>query len=130
MGRVLFSLCFSLIPLFLGICLPYVPLPGDVRLINLFWGVVYGAGLWAIHEALALPPSRVFLLFMFGWPLAVSGALFFIGSKLQETGHSRLRLMFVYIMIASSLAVTGLQRSLEPPFSKLPTFYKVLFTIY
>jgi hypothetical protein len=112
-------------------CLPYIPFPGDLRLINLFWGVVYGAGLWVIDGVVTLrQQSPVVLLYILAWPLAVSCGLFIIGNKLHQTSHSRLRLFLIWIMIASSLAVTRVDRSLQPPFSNLPTFYKICFTIY
>jgi hypothetical protein len=130
MRRILFSLCCSLIPFFLGIFLPYVPLPGGLRLANLFWDVVYGAGLWAIDWLVGFHPlSRVSLSWIFGWPIAVSFVLFFIGRNLYET-HPRLRFWSICTLIASALFVTRADRLLEPPFSHLPTFHGIFFAIY
>jgi len=131
MRKVLFSLCFSLITLFLGIGLPSVPFPGELRLINLPWGIVYGAGLWILDRFVSLrQPSPVGLLYVFGWPIGALCASFFIGTKLYETNHYRLRRVSIWILIISSLAVMEVDRSLKPPFSNLPTFYRMLFTVY
>jgi hypothetical protein len=48
MRKLVFSLSLSVVPLFLGVFLPYVPFPGDVRFVNMPWGVVYGAGFFLI----------------------------------------------------------------------------------
>jgi hypothetical protein len=130
MRKLVFSLWFSLMPLFLGICLPFVPFPGDVRLVNLLWGVVYGAGFFAIDVFGAFhptQPSSAVSFAFFVWPLVVSGALFVVGRRLYQANSSRLRLLSVSILLLSSLAVTTWGNSLQ---SSLPTFTKYYFVFY
>src|SRR5262245_56826272 len=101
MRRVLFSFSFALIPFFSGICLPYVRFPGDVRLANLLWGVVYGAGFFAIDWFGAFHPAHVSSAIWFAliaWPVAVSAALVMIGSRLHRTNRSRVRLLSICIL--------------------------------
>src|SRR4051794_19503380 len=120
MDRRLFSSSVSLLPLFLGIALPYVPLPGSVRLVNVFWGVVYGAGFFVIDWFGAFHPTQrspaVFFAFIV-WPVFVSGALFMIGNWLHRTTGSRLRLVSMCLLMASALALTTLDSALQ---SSLP----------
>jgi hypothetical protein len=133
MKKFLFASGFSLIPLFLGIGLPMVPLSGDTRLCNLFWEVVYGAALWVIDCFGALrteAPSPVVAFGLFGWPLVVSTGLFIIGLNLQHSRWVRLRRWAIYILIASAFPVIELDKLLKAPFGYVPTYYKFLFHVY
>ena len=130
MRKHLFSLWFSLLPLFLGVCLEYVPFPGDVRLVNLLWGVVYGAGFFGIDllgafHPTQLSPAVTFAFFI--WPLVVSGALFMIGRRLYQSNSSRIRLLSMCILMASALWVTTSDNALR---SSLPTFTRYFFMFY
>ena len=64
MRRVLFSLSFSTGSFFVGVGLPYCPLPNGLRLCNLFWSMIDGLGLWAIDETTGLSVDSRTLLFL------------------------------------------------------------------
>jgi hypothetical protein len=131
MRRNILSLVFALVPLFFGVALPYVEFPGNNRYLNLFWSPVYGFGLFALDRmAILRSRSPLALLGVIAWPIAVSCALFILGGKVQQGGHTRLRMISLCLLFASSCCIVGLQKSLQPPFSQVPTFYKIFFSIW
>jgi hypothetical protein len=121
----------SLGPYFLGVAFPYCPLPGGLRLLNLFWGVVDGLGLWAIDETVGLSmDSRLLILGVLVWPIAVSAAMFALGLKLLRTMHLRLRLFVISALVATAFLDVDLNRALQPPLSHLPTFHRLFFAVW
>jgi hypothetical protein len=130
MRRILVSLLFCFWPLFWGVFLPYVSFPGDLRLLNLFWSVVCGLGLWTIDETGGLSiVSPLLVLGVLVWPIAVSGAMFLLGWKLRQMS-SRVRLVLICALLASSLLVASVHAALQPPMSDLPTYYRQLAAIW
>jgi len=130
MRRLLISLLFCLWSFFLGVVLPYVPMPGGLRLLNFFWSVVFGLGLWIIDETVGLSmDSPLLILGVLVWPIAISGAMFLLGWKLQQMS-SRKRLILICALLASSLFVISDSAALRPPMSDLPTYYRQLFVIW
>ena len=124
MRRLLVSFLFCLWPLFWGVLLPYVQFPGGLRLLNLFWSVVCGLGLWTIDETVGLSiVSPLLVLGVLVWPIAVSGAMFLLGWKLRQMS-SAVRLVLICALLASSLAIVSVHSALQPPMSGLPTYYR------
>jgi hypothetical protein len=130
MRRLSVSLLFCLWPLFGGVFLPYVPFPGDLRLLNFFWSVVCGLGLWIVDETVGLSiVSPLLVLAALVWPIAVSGAMFLLGWKLRQMS-SRMRLVLICTLLASSLLIVSVHAALQPPMSDLPTYYRQLAAIW
>jgi hypothetical protein len=130
---VLFSLWFGLWPLFLGIFLPYVPFGGDRRLLNVFWSLLYGFGLWSIDHIVGLSNSTASSFLLFGgliWPTTVSLALFVFGWRLCRGDKRRMRATAVLVLAASSLAMVDLNLVYREPFSSLPTYFQLLSVVY
>ena len=101
MRKSAFSVCCGLWPFLFGICLPYFSLPSGLRLVNLFWSVVEGLGLWAIDETAGLNiQSRWLLLGLVVWPLVVSTTMLLVGRKLMRMS-SRARLITLLALLAS-----------------------------
>ena len=110
MRRIIVSLWFSFWPLLLGVLLPYFEFPGRLHLLNFFWGVVYGFGLWMIDKTVGLSiQSPLALLGLIVWPIVVSGAMFFVGWKLPQMS-SRMRLALESALLLSSLFVVNLDQ--------------------
>ena len=132
MRRTVFLLWLFLWPWFLGVVLPYCTFPGHIKLANLFWEVVYGLGLWAIDEAVGLSLGSRFLLFVgaFAWPVIISTIMVLLGLVLQKASLRKLQLTMALALIASSFLVTDLDRALHPPFSNLPTYYRLLGAVW
>lgn len=117
--------------LFMGVCLPYCPLPGKLRLLNLFWSSIDGLGLWAIDHTVGLSMhSRSLILGVFIWPLVVSILMFFCGQKLLHAKHPKTRLFVVSALLATAFLTTDLNRASRPPFLNLPTFYWLFFNVW
>jgi hypothetical protein len=130
MQRTFFALCFGFWPLLLGVFLPYFQLPGGLRLLNFFWSVINGLGLWAIDETVGLSiQSRLVILGVFVWPMIVSGAMFLFGFKLLRV-PPRARLVGIFALLASSLLTVNLSAAQHSPISHLPTFYRLFFAVW
>ncbi len=131
MRRLLFPLWFCLWPLFLGVFLPYCPLPGGVRLLNVPWEIVSGLVFWGIDETIGLSVrSRLLFAAAFYWPFVVSIAMCVFGCLLLKEGRRKLRLIFTIALIASSFFVVNLDRVCQPPILKLPTYYRLLAAVW
>jgi hypothetical protein len=131
MRTKLFPLWFCLWPCFLGVFLPYCTFPGGLKLLNVFWEGVYGLGLWGVDEAAGLSiQSRLLFLGVLVWPIAISTVLFIFGRKIQKINHRTLRPAMVLGLIASTFLVINLDRAQQPPFSNLPTFYRLFFIVW
>jgi hypothetical protein len=131
MRRTTFCLWFCLWPLFLGVCLPYLTFPGGHKLINIFWGSIYGLGLWGIDKTIGLSIHSPFVAVgVVIWPIVVSSLMFILGRKLVQMNHRWLQLAIVLALVVSSLLVINLQMALQPPFSNLPTFYRLFFAVW
>ena len=130
MRKIAFALGFGFWPLFLGVLLPYFPLPGGLRLINIFWSVVDGLGLLAVDVFAGLSvQSRLLILGAFVWPIVVSGTMFLFGLRLLGMS-SRVRLVVLCALLASSLFTLNLSAAQHAPISKLPTFYRPFFAVW
>jgi hypothetical protein len=117
--------------LFLGVCLPYCPLPKGVRLLNLFWSSIDGLGLWAIDQTVGLSiDSRVLLLGVLVWPILASSLMFILGLKMLRTEHLRLRLFVISAFAVTMFLTVDLNRAAQPPLSNLPTFYWLFFNVW
>jgi hypothetical protein len=131
MRRLLFPLWFCLWPLFLGVFLPYCPLPGGHRLLNLPWEIVSGLVFWGIDETIGLSvQSRLLFAAAFYWPFVVSIAMCVLGSLLQKASRRKLRLISAVALIASSFFVVNLDRAMEPPLSNVPTYYRLFAAVW
>ena len=131
MRRTSFLLWLFLWPLFLGIFLPYCPLPGGLRLLNIFWGTVYGLGLWGVDKTVGLSIQSSFVaLGVVIWPVIISAVLYVFGRRLQESSDGKVRSTIILALIVSSLPLVTLSKALQPPFSNLPTFYRLFFVVW
>jgi len=130
MRRTIVSLWFGLWPLLLGVFLPYFQFPARLKLLNFFWSVTYGFGLWAIDKTVGLRiQSPMITLGVIVWPIVVTGAMFFIGWKLPQMS-SGMRLFVISALLASSLLTVKLSRVQRSPMSNLPTFYRLFFVVW
>src|SRR3569623_402001 len=117
--------------LFLGVCLPYCPLPNGLRLTNLFWSSIDGLGLWAIDLTLGLSiQSRLLIFGVFVWPIAVAILMFILGLRLVYTKHFRIRWLVILALVATTLVTTDLDRTLQPPLSELPTYHRLFGAVW
>ena len=132
MRRLWFPLWFSLWPCFLGVFLPYLAFPGGVHLLNLFWESVYGLGLWGIDETVGLSiESRLLVLGLFVWPIILSTLMFKAGRALLKDSLGKIRLPIVIALIASSfIVIANPDRVGRPPFSRLPTYYRLFSAVW
>jgi hypothetical protein len=131
MREKIVSLLCAIVPIFLGIGLPYLDFPGHHRFVNPFWSTVYGCGLWILDKLGSLRiQSPLGPIGLFVWSLAVSAALFLFVSKLQQAGHTRVRWVSFCLLGASCFCIVGLQMSMQPPLSNAPTFYRLFFVIW
>jgi hypothetical protein len=130
MRKTAIALCFGFWPIFWGVFLPYFRLPGGLRLLNFFWSLINGLGLWAIDELVGLSiQSRLVILGAFVWPIIVSGTMFFFGWKLPQMS-SGMRLTVISALLVSSLLTVSLGAAQHPPLSNLPTFYRLFFAVW
>jgi CHASE2 domain-containing sensor protein len=105
--------------------LPYIPFPGG-HILNLFWDIVCGFGLWMIDETVGLSlNSRLLVIGALVWPIAVSVAMFLLGWKLQKISP-RMRLVLICALIASSLCIVSYERAMRPPMLYWPTYHRQL----
>jgi hypothetical protein len=131
MRRALFLLWFCLWPLFLGVWLPYLTLPGNLKLMNVLWGLVDGLGLWFVDKTVGLNIQSPFVaLGAFVWPVVVSSGMLILGRSLNRVQHRKLRSAVVAALIASSLLVVSLRRATHPPLSRLPMYYRLSFVVW
>lgn len=130
MRRLLVSIWFCIWPFFWGVFLPYVPFPGGLRLLNLFWSAVCGLGFWVMDEAGVLYMDSHFLVLgVLVWPVAVSGATFLLGWRLQQMS-AKTRLVLLCALLASSFLVVPVQLAMRPPMSDLPTYYRLFAAVW
>jgi hypothetical protein len=131
MRRVMFCLWFAIWPLVIGIVMPYVPISGNIRLINILWSIVYGAGFWIIANTNGLSMASPFLFFgFFVWPIAVSLVLFMFAWRLSRCHSRRICAVAALALVVSSFAVVSLDQLYINPFTYLPTFYQLVSVIY
>ena len=125
------SLVLTFVSFLFGVGLPYVEFSGQKRFLNLFWSSAYGLGLWSLDKTANLcGHSPISLLGVLGWPLVLACAIFFFCLSLQRSDKTRLRWVLFVLFCASSVCVVDLQKSLQPPLSQLPTFYRYFFVIW
>jgi hypothetical protein len=130
MRKTGFAILFGFWPLFWGVLLPYFRLPGGLRLLNFFWSIIDGLGLWAIDESVGLSiESRLVVFGVFVWPIAISVAMFLFGFKLLRVSPKILRAA-LSALLASSLLTVSLGAAQHPPISNLPTFYRFFFAVW
>jgi hypothetical protein len=100
MTRLPFKLFFAMWPLFLGVWLPYVPIAGGGRLINLLWSLIYGLGLvlcfyvFGDRHAIGLWGGLLFPLFLTAVLFWASGKLWDEANRYKDLG---LRDFFCYL---------------------------------
>ena len=127
MRRTIFFLWFCLWPLLLGVFLPYFEFPRRLHLVNLFWGTVYGLGLWAIDKTVGLSiQSRLVVLASLVWPVLISAAMSVFGWNLPKMSH-RMRLVSMSALLMSSLLTANLDGVLA---KCLPTYYRLMSVIW
>ena len=130
MNRWLARVLFSLGPLFLGVFLPYVPLFGFGRAVNLFWGTVYGFGLFVTE--LLCGNSIASPVVLFGallWPILVTVFLYVLSRKLVTGTRFRFHLSLALLFLSSFLTVSvGLLR--QQPFILIPTYWQLMWVIW
>jgi hypothetical protein len=130
MRKTAFAFGFGFWPLFLGVLLPYIPLPGGLRLLNIFWSVIDGLGLLTIDVSVGLSmQSRLLILGVLVWPIVVSGAMFLFGLRLFGMSF-RVRSVVLCALLASSLLTVNLSAAQHTPILKLPTFYRLFFAVW
>lgn len=130
MKKIAFCAFFGLWPLFLGVFLPYVSLPGGLRLLNILWSVADGLGLWIIDVSIGLSvQSRMLILGAFVWPVAVSAAMAFLGARLFDAS-SKTRIVAGCLLLASSLITVSLGSAQHALVAKYPTYYRLFFTTW
>jgi hypothetical protein len=132
--RFLFKLFCAVWPLFLGVFLPYVPIPGGGRLINLLWSLIYGLGLvlsfYVYGDAAGSHRPNLVLYGGLLFPLLLSAVLFWLSGKLWNTTNSVGRVWAAGLLLLSACCVVGLDRSAYPPFDVLPTYWRLMFIVY
>jgi hypothetical protein len=129
--RILLALWFGLWPLFWGVFLPYFQLPGRLRLVNFFWDAVCGIGLWLTDNTVGLSlDSRLLLgLGVLVWPIGVSMVMFLIGWLLDKITF-RMRFAVMCALLVTCLFTENLQTLMQPPWSNIPTYYRLFTAVW
>ncbi|MDE1161932.1 MAG: hypothetical protein PW792_08290 [Acidobacteriaceae bacterium] len=130
MKKAIFTIFFGIWPLFLGVFLPYVSFFGGLRLLNILWSIANGLGLWVIDASVGLSvQSKATVIGAFLWPIAVSAAMAFWGSRLFDMS-SKTRIVAVSLLLASSLFTVSLGSAQHAPAVKYPTYYRLFFAVW
>jgi hypothetical protein len=130
MSRVLFRTYFFLWPLFLGVFLPYLVLPTIGRVVNIFWGPVYGFGLLLSDSVFGNSIESPFLIFgVLLWPVFVSALLFVFGGLLERL-RNKTKVVAAVALFLSSLLSVGLNEMAMPPFNQVPTYWKLMTVVW
>lgn len=130
MNQYLFRFLFVALPLIGGVLLPLFKL-GSERLVNLFWGSIYGVGFYVggfVFGGLRSTPTMV--LGGLIWPLVVCLLLFWISGKLWHQNNVTVKNVSTVILILSLLVVITLARARTPPFSSFPLFTNFISAAY
>ena len=131
MSRFVFKLCFFVLPLLAGVFLPYVKLGMFGKFMNLFWGFIYGIGLFITDFApTGIKAPVQFAFGVVAWPLIVSWLLFWMSGKLLTIPGSTGRYVASIFLLLSLFSVVTLERSKASPFNSWPLFYNYLFVMY
>jgi hypothetical protein len=123
MNQVLFRSLFIVLPFFSGVFLPLLKFGGLGRLVNLFWGSVYGVGyLFTGYLFGGLRSRPTMILGGLLWPLVVCFLLFWISGKLWHQNSVTVKAVCVGGGVLSLFVVVTLARAETPPFSSFPIF--------
>jgi hypothetical protein len=123
MNQFIFRLLFVVLPLISGIFLPLFKFGSLERLVNIFWGSIYGLGYLLAGYLFGGLRSRLTLL-VGGliWPLLVCVLLFWISGRLWHQNSFALKVVSIVVLALSSFVVVTLARTSSPPFSSFPLF--------
>ncbi len=123
--RKLFRFWFVLWPLFLGVFLPYVPLPFFGHLQNLIWGFLYGFGLFLTDVTVGNSIVSKHLIFGFLlWPIMLTGMLFWLSGREMLRGPTGKAAGLVFITSFACLPVYS------QSISWLPTYWRLMFVVW
>jgi hypothetical protein len=141
MYQILFRVAFSLLPLIAGVVLPYIgpQLSWDWHFANLFWGAVYGLGLFMAslvapiysHVTPLDEWTRNAVLFgVLGWPILVTAVLYITSGVLWRYGTKRQKRFAVALLVLSLLVVVPLRSACPESLAWLPDYWCIMFVIY
>lgn len=126
-SRVLFSIFCA----FVGTMLPVIPVWGSMKIVNPFWDIFYGLGLFVggfLPGGLRSTPSLIFGVVI--WlPLATAAVFWLSGVVLHmKSGTAR----NVAVLCVALTFVINVDRALiqRPPYYKLPFFTNFLGVIH
>jgi hypothetical protein len=123
MSQFLFRFLFIALPLLSGVFLPLFKFGDLGRLVNLFWGSVYGLGYLVTGYVFGGLHSRPTLIVGgLVWPLVVCVLLFWCSGKLWHQNSATVKVVSGVIFLLSLFVVITLSRANTPPFSSFPLF--------
>jgi hypothetical protein len=122
MNQFLFRLVFIALPLISGVFMPLFKFGGIGRMVNLFWGSIYGLGYFVagyVFGGLRARPTLIFGGLV--WPLLVCVLLLWISGKLWHNSIT-LKTISTCVLVLSLFVVITLMRASSPPFSSFPLY--------
>jgi len=129
MGKFVFKTAFALLPLLSGVFLPYIQFGGLGKFLNLFWGTIYGLGLF-VGDSFFRVRSPYVILGAYVWPLVLSGLLFWLSGKVWQQSGPIGRFVTAALLFASLFVVITMSKSAQPPFYYWPMYYNLLSVHY
>ena len=127
MSEPVFKAAFAFFPLLSGVFLPYVQFGIFGRFMNLFWGTIYGLGLFVGNYVFSIRSPSNFISGGLVWPILLSGLLFWLSGKLWQQSGPIGRFVEAALLVASLFVVITMSKSAQPPFNSWPTYYNLLF---
>ena len=127
MSEFMFKAAFAFLPLLSGVFLPYFQFWSFGKFLNLFWGTIYGLGLFVGNYVFSIRSPSNFILGGFVWPILLSVLLFWLSGKLWQQSGLIGRFVGAALLVASLFLVITLSKSGQPPFNSWPTYYNLLF---
>jgi hypothetical protein len=131
MSQFLFRFLFVALPLVSGVFMPLFKLGDLGRMVNLFWGSVYGLGYFVagfLFGGVLSRPSAIIGGLI--WPLIVCVLLFWFSGRLWHQGSITVKVVACAGLVVSLLIVITFARAGAPPFSRLPLFSLFYFAGY
>ena len=120
-----FRFWFVLWPLFLGVFLPYVPLPLLGHLQNLIWGFLYGLGLFLTDITVGNSIVSKHLIFgVFLWPIALTVLLFWLSNR--KAFRDLMGKTSALLFISSFFCLPVYSQSID----WLPTYWRLMFVVW
>jgi hypothetical protein len=131
LAKYLFRVWFAIWPLFLGVFLPYVGVFDHTKFVNLFWGAIYGFGLfltdWIFTNSVKSP---VLIIGVFIWPVFISALLFWAAGRWWHRSSLWGRLKSVAILFLTMFLAVSISTVSQPPFNLIPTYWKLMFVVW